>query len=457
MIRFHASEAATLLCGRLVGADVVFDKVGSDSRVSQQGGLFIALSGEHFDGHDFVAHAAAQGAVAALVQRELPIAITQIVVEDSLYAFGELAAAWRQKSKAHVVGLTGSNGKTTVKEMIATLLRSQGNTLATMGNLNNAIGVPLTLTRLQDEDFAVIEMGANHAGEIHYLTSLVKPDVALLNNAGRAHLEGFGSLEGVARAKAEIINGLSAQGTFVCHADPKWLPLWRSLLSTKRLITFGLAADADFCLLPESVCCSWETEGFRQHFSFVHAGKTYEAALQLAGQHNCLNALAALAVTQACGLALTQGIAALTQLEPVKGRLKPLQTASHRIIDDTYNANPDSVAAAMRMLVTLPGRHVLVLGDLGELGADALALHGEIGSLAAQLGVAQLFTLGANSSEAAKAYGAAASASTTLDDLLAELQVRLQAGDTILVKGSRSSRMERVVDALLHFEERLAC
>ena len=457
MIRFLASEAAQLLCGRQVGADCSFTAVCSDSRMPQQGALFVAIPGENFDGHDFVAAAAAQGAVAALVQRELPVAITQIVVEDSLYAFGELAAAWRQKARAKVVGLTGSNGKTTVKEMIATILHSQGSVLATTGNLNNAIGVPLTLTRLQDEDFAVIEMGANHAGEIHYLTTLVKPDVALLNNAGRAHLEGFGSLEGVAHAKAEIIDGLHADGTFVCHADPRWLPLWRSLAGQRRMLTFGKTADADFFLQPESVVCSWEAKGFRQHFTFLHAGKTYKAALQLAGEHNCLNALAALAVTQACGVALDAGIAALETLQPVKGRLKPVQTANYRIIDDTYNANPDSVTAAMQLLMQLPGRHVLVLGDLGELGTESAALHAELGKLAASLGIEQLFTLGEKSRHAAIAFGETASAASELDALLAALQAGLQSGDTILVKGSRSSRMERVIDALLQREVSSLC
>jgi UDP-N-acetylmuramoyl-tripeptide--D-alanyl-D-alanine ligase len=450
MISFSASEAATLLDGSLIGADVVFDRVGSDSRVVESNSLFVAISGEHFDGHEYVGQAAADGAVAALVDHPLDTAIAQIVVGDVLHAFGELASAWRKKSDARVIGLTGSNGKTTVKEMIAAILRQQADVLMTRGNLNNDIGVPLTLTRLQDEAWAVIEMGANHPGEIRYLANLVKPDIALLNNAGRAHLEGFGSLQGVAESKAEIIEGLGKNGIFVCHDDAEWLPMWRSLAGDHKVVTFGVSENADVRLLEESIRCEWDEKGFSQSFDFTLAGQQMSLTIPLAGRHNCMNAIAAVAVAHEAGVDLQDATNALAELKPVPGRLTPLLSERCRVLDDTYNANPDSVTAAIAVLNELPGRSVLVLGDLAELGEGAGQQHANLGEVARDAGVDLLLTLGELSRHAADAFGDGAYAAASLDEMQQLLNEKIVEGDTVLVKGSRASAMERVVQLLMN-------
>ncbi|OOZ43061.1 UDP-N-acetylmuramoyl-tripeptide--D-alanyl-D-alanine ligase [Solemya elarraichensis gill symbiont] len=450
MINFSTSEAATLLDGRLIGADVVFERVGSDSRAVENNSLFVAIPGERFDGHEYVGQAAADGAVAVLVDHPLETGIAQIVVDDVLHAFGELASAWRQKSDARVIGLTGSNGKTTVKEMISAILRQQSEVLMTRGNLNNDIGVPLTLTRLQDEAWAVIEMGANHPGEIRYLTNLVKPDIALLNNAGRAHLEGFGSLQGVAESKAEIIEGLGDSGVFVCHGDSEWLPMWRSLAGDHKLVTFGASEHVDVRLLEESICCEWDEKGFSQSFDFILAGQQLSLTIPLAGRHNCMNAVAAVAVAHEAGVDVQAATTALAGLKPVPGRLTPLFSERCRVFDDTYNANPDSVTAAIAVLKELPGRSVLVLGDLAELGEGAEQQHADLGEVARDAGVDLLLTLGELSRHAAEAFGDGAYAAASLDELQQFLNEKLVQGDTVLVKGSRASAMERVVQLLMN-------
>jgi UDP-N-acetylmuramoyl-tripeptide--D-alanyl-D-alanine ligase len=450
MISFSTSEAATLLDGSLIGADVIFDRVGSDSRAVESNSLFVAIPGERFDGHEYVGQAAANGAVAALVDHPLDAAIAQIVVGDVLHAFGELASAWRQKSDARVIGLTGSNGKTTVKEMIAAILRQQADVLMTRGNLNNDIGVPLTLTRLQDEAWAVIEMGANHPGEIRYLANLVKPDIALLNNAGRAHLEGFGSLQGVAESKAEIIEGLGKNGIFVCHGDTEWLPMWRSLAGDHKVVTFGVSEHADVRLLEESIRCEWDEKGFSQSFDFILAGQQMSLTIPLAGRHNCMNAIAAVAVAHEAGVDLQAVTNALASLKPVPGRLTPLFSERCRVLDDTYNANPDSVTAAIAVLNELPGRSVLVLGDLAELGEGAEQQHANLGEVARDAGVDLLLTLGELSRHAADAFGEGAYAAASLDEMQQFLNEKLVEGDTVLVKGSRASAMERVVQLLMN-------
>ncbi|OOZ15891.1 hypothetical protein BOW35_01060 [Solemya velum gill symbiont] len=449
MISFSTSEAARILDGSLIGSDVVFDRVGSDSRAVESNSLFVAISGERFDGHEYVGQAAADGAVAALVDHPLEDGIAQIVVDDVLHAFGELASAWRQKSDARVIGLTGSNGKTTVKEMISAILDQKADVLMTRGNLNNDIGVPLTLTRLQDEAWAVIEMGANHRGEIRYLTHLVKPDIALLNNAGRAHLEGFGSLQGVAESKAEIIEGLGDDGVFVCHGDSEWLSMWRSLAGDHKLVTFGVSEHVDVRLLEESIRSEWDEKGFSQSFECVLEGKQLSLTIPLAGRHNCMNAVAAVAVAHEAGVAMQDMATALAGLKPVPGRLMPLFSERCRVFDDTYNANPDSVTAAITVLKELPGRSVLVLGDLAELGEGAEQQHANLGVVAREAGIDLLLTFGELSRHAADAFGENAYAAASLDEMQQFLNEKLIQGDTVLVKGSRASAMERVVQLLM--------
>ena len=458
MIRFSVSEVAEILGAGFINGDAEFDRVSSDTRTLEGAALFVAIPGENFDGHDYVAAAAEKGAVAALVDHEVDINLPQIVCTNVVGAFGELALAWRRRSSAHVVALTGSNGKTTVKEMLARIFSEMGPVLATRGNLNNNIGVPLTLTRLQEERYAVIEMGANHAGEIHDLSMMTRPDVALLNNAGRAHLEGFGTEEGVARAKAEILYGLKKDGVFVCHGDSKWLPLWKKLAASHRMVTFGEASHCDVRVLDAKTRTVWDEQGFRQRFRIETRGHEVDVELPLAGRHNIMNAAAAIAVALESGVPEEIAVFALKFIMPVRGRLYPLVTAGGlRIIDDSYNANPDSVAAAMHVLTGLDAGSVMVLGDLAELGDDPRGIHQVLGRVAKHLGVQRLYTLGPLSAAAAEEFGEGAHAYAELAPLVDDLRRQATANDVILVKGSRSARMERVVDALVEQQEVKRC
>lgn len=415
------------------------ERLERDSRAVQTGDLFLALKGERFDAHDFVPQVVGK-ASAALVARPVNAPIPQVVVPDVGLALGQLAKFWRQQFTKPVIGLTGSNGKTTLKEMLTAILRQQGQTLATIGNLNNELGVPLTLLNLRaDDQFAVIEMGANHFGEIDYLTHLVLPKVAILNNAGAAHLEGFGDLAGVARAKGEIFAGLAADGVAVINADDAYAAYWRDLNKQRRLLSFGFAADADL---------RGELSLDRQ--LIIHYGAdSISVYLKLLGKHNQLNALAAAAGATALGIPLAVIKQGLESLQPVKGRLNPKQ-GKHGglVIDDTYNANPSSAAAAVAVLAEQQGRKILILGDMAELGATGEQLHFEIGQRAKAANIDEIYTLGRLSRLAGQAFGEGAYAFQDLAELLAALQPKLTLDTQVLVKGSRSARMERVVEAL---------
>jgi UDP-N-acetylmuramoyl-tripeptide--D-alanyl-D-alanine ligase len=418
---------------------LAIERVERDSRTVQQGDLFLALKGARFDAHDFVAQVAGK-ASAALVSQPIDAAIPQVIVPDVRLALGTLAKAWRQQFTKPVIGLTGSNGKTTLKEMLTAILSQQGQTLATIGNLNNDIGVPLTLLRLRAADqFAVIEMGANHFAEIDYLTHMALPNVAILNNAGAAHLEGFGDLAGVARAKGEIFAGLAAEGVAVINADDTYASYWRDLNKQRNLLSFGFAADADL-----------RGELTSDNQLLIHKGAELVAVrLKLLGRHNQLNALAAAAGASALGVSLATIKQGLEALQPVKGRLNPKQ-GKHGglVIDDTYNANPSSTAAAIAVLAEQQGRKILVLGDMGELGTTGEQLHFEIGQTAKAAGIDELYTLGRLSAQASQSFGEAAYAYQDLTELLAALNAKLSTDTQVLVKGSRSARMERVVEAL---------
>jgi UDP-N-acetylmuramoyl-tripeptide--D-alanyl-D-alanine ligase len=418
---------------------VLLERVERDSRAVQAGDLFLALQGERFDAHDFVPQVAGK-ASAALVSHAVDADIPQVVVDDVRLALGRLAAAWRQRFQSPLVGLTGSNGKTTLKEMLAAILALQGNTLATAGNLNNDIGMPLTLLRLRDTDrFAVIEMGANHFGEIDYLTQIACPDVAIINNAGASHLEGFGDIAGVSRAKGEIFNGLVQSGVAIINADDTYADYWRGLNQGRQVISFGLDNAADVS----------GGSDINTPFYLQVNEQILPVNLKLLGRHNMLNALAATAAALALGVELDTVRQGLESLQPVKGRLNP-KAGKHggRVIDDTYNANPSSTAAAVGVLAGLQGRKILVLGDMGELGNTGEQLHTAIGHQAAAAGIDALYTLGKLSANASVAFGQPQRAFNDLEALLASLDEDLQPGDTVLVKGSRSARMERVVDAL---------
>ncbi len=434
--------------GRLLGADAFFNAVVTNSRADCAGALFVALRGERFDGHDYVAGAQTKGAAAALVDHPLPLDLPQWVVEDTRLALGSLAAAWRARFPGRVAAVTGSNGKTTVKEMLAAILSRVGPTRATQGNLNNDIGMPLTLLRARDEAFLVLEMGANHPGEIAYMTGIGRPEVALITNAGRAHLEGFGSLEGVARAKGEIAQGLPPDGIFVVPGDSPYTPLWQGLAADRRVQTFALDTPADLWAASGSIAVRWDANGFRTAFTANRSGAPYPLELRLAGVHNVRNALAAAAAALALGVEWDAVRAGLPALAPVPGRLCPHTGGGRRIIDDTYNANPDSVATAVEVLTDLPGRPWLVLGDLGELGPLSLDLHREAGSQARAAGVERLFCVGTRSAAAAEAFGVGAQHFADQAGLTAQLRASMTPDTLVLIKGSRAARMELVLNAL---------
>ncbi len=449
MISMRLSEAAQLLGGRLHGRDARFSSVSSDSRTLRTGDLFVALVGPNFDAHDYLPVAAQRGAVAAMVQRPVETPMPTVEVPDTRLALGELAHAWRERAPARIVAITGSNGKTTVKEMLAAILSHRHRVLATRGNLNNDIGMPLTLLRLQDEAYGVIEMGANHPGEIGYLSRIAEPEVAVLNNAGRAHLEGFGSVAGVARAKAEILEGLAEGGIFVFNADDPHAGLWRELAAGRSTLAFGLDPAADVRSPPDSLHIERAGDTFESVFEVECAGGRFPIRLPLAGAHNRMNALAACAAALALGIAPADIQAGLASMSPVKGRLCPVPAASGALLlDDSYNANPDSVVAAVAVLAALPGRRILALGDLGELGPEQKKLHAELGELAGRAGIEWLLTCGELSRHAGERFGAGWQHFEDQDALVHHLEQCLDAGDCLLVKGSRASAMDRVVRSL---------
>lgn len=451
MIALSLSETAGILNGQLVGEDATFSSVSTDSRNLKPGQLFVALSGPNFDGHDYIGKAQQAGAVGAMVQRELDTVLSCVQVDDTLQGLGGLASTWRARSGARIAAVTGSNGKTTVKEMLAAILECKGSVLATEGNLNNEIGLPLTLLRLQDQDFAVVEMGANHSGEIETLSKIASPDVALITNAGRAHLEGFGTVERVARAKGEIVRGLSRDGTLVINADDDWAGLWRELAGSVRVRTFGLDPSADVTISEQSLRSEWRTDGFYNCFQVQTPEGEFEVELVLAGLHNCRNALAAIAVAGLMGSTPEQMRQGLARVKPVAGRLYPiLGRGGVLVIDDSYNANPDSVSAAIEVLagsVDVPGRHFLVLGELAELGEGVDQIYRQLGELASSVGIEHLYAVGA-ATEAAESFGSGGRSFQNKQQVITTLTDELRSGDMVLVKGSRKAAMETVVHAL---------
>lgn len=438
MAEFDLAQAAAWMAAHWQGANQPVRGVSTDTRRLQAGELFIALQGPRFDGHDHLAAAQAAGAVAAVVSRPVNVPLPQLQVDDTLHALGRLGAAWRQRFQGTVVALTGSNGKTTVKEMIAAILRQCGSVLSTAGNLNNEIGVPLTLLRLADEQYAVIEMGANHHGEIAYLTSLVQPHVGLITNAGPAHLEGFGSLTGVAEAKGEIYQHLPAEATALLNRDDRFYDFWGGLVGSRQQRCFGLHADADV---------RGEALGAQRLRLWIE-DQSIVIQLPLAGEHNLRNAVAAAAATHAAGASLEAIRAGLESIDPVGGRLQRVPgTRGYELIDDTYNANPASVQAALAALDGDP--RWLVLGDMAELGDEAEAMHREVGVQARELGFKRFYGVGEYCQGAVSAFGAGGQHFLSVDDLLKTLCKEAPGSQAvILVKGSRSMRMERVVAAL---------
>jgi len=444
-------EAANAIGARVIGEDVRFDSVSTDSRTLARGALFVALSGERFDGRRFVGPAKGRGAAAAMVSeepgsetmdRELPF----VVVKDTRLALGRLAAHWRGRFDIPLVAVTGSNGKTTVKEMIAAILRAhfgETHALATEGNLNNDIGLPLTLLKLRGSHrAAVVELGINHPGETAALAAITSPTVALVNNAQREHQEFMKGVAEVAREHGAVFAAMRPDGTGVVNADDEFSGYWRELLAGRRIRDFGLDQPAQV--------------GGRHRFT--HFGseielRTPEGAtrveLHVDGRHNVLNAFAAAACALAAGGTLESVARGLAAFRPVGGRLQRRTARSGaKLIDDSYNANPDSVRAAIDVLAAESGAKVLLLGDMGEVGERGVEFHDEIGRYARERGIDRLLAVGELSGACVAAFGGGARHFATVEDLISAAQGELRPRTTLLVKGSRFMRMERVVAAL---------
>lgn len=446
MIGVTLSQLSGVLNGELQGEDVLIDDVTTDTRKITPGCLFVALKGERFDAHDFAQTAKDAGAGALLVSRKLAIDLPQLVVSDTRLAFGELAAWVRKQVPARVVALTGSSGKTSVKEMTAAILAQCGNTLYTAGNLNNDIGVPMTLLRLTPEhQFAVIELGANHQGEIAWTVSLTRPEAALVNNLAAAHLEGFGSLAGVAKAKGEIFSGLSEGGIAILNADNNDWANWQQIIGDRTVWRFSpTAAGSDFSASDIRITAQGTV------FTLHTPNGSAEVLLPLPGRHNIANALAATALATAVGADLNAVKTGLAQLKAVPGRLFPVHLSETQLLlDDSYNANVGSMTAAVQVLSEMPGYRVLVVGDMAELGAESEACHIQVGEAAKAAGIDRVLSVGHLSQAISDASGAGAhftdkaSAIARLNTLIKEHKTI-----TILVKGSRSAAMEEVVRAL---------
>lgn len=445
MIQMTLAQAASMLGLRDPLPETDFQGISIDSRTLQPGNLFIALTGERVDGHDFIETARQQGAAAALVSRRVDSTLPQLVVDDVVAALGKLGSAWRDQFHIPFIAVTGSNGKTTLKNMVTAILvaactGNEQQVLSTQGNLNNHLGLPLTLARLNHTHrYAVIEMGMNHFGEIDYLTHLTKPQVAAITNAGSAHLEGVGSLEGVARAKGEIFSGLQMGGTAVLNRDDAFYDYWRSLIGMHPHISFGFHPDA---------MVRADNHG---DIMTMHTPRgSLAIRLPLLGQHNAQNALAAAACALAIDIPLQAIQSGLEKIKPAPGRLQ-VHTLPNgvKIIDDTYNANPFSLQAAVHTLAAFAGKKIFVLGDMKELGSDAKSLHQAAGQTIREAGIDYLFTYGELSQHTAHAFGEGAYHFNEQEKLVTALKPFLFNTTTILVKGSRSMKMEKVVNGLI--------
>ena len=441
------SDFAQAVGGKLHGTDREYKAVSSDTRTLAGGDLFIALRGPRYNANEFVAGATTAGAAGAVVDTLQPVAIPQIVVPDTQVALEKAGRAWRSQFSIPVVGVAGSNGKTTAKEMTAAILGAAGECLATRGNLNNHIGVPLTLFRIEAKHrFAVVEMGANAAGEVAHLVEIGRPTVGLITNAGAEHLEGFGSIEGVARAEGEMVAGLKSDATAVINADDQFADMWRGS-TPARVVTFGVEKSADFRATDSKT--SVGPDGFLTRFNLVSPLGQVAIELHMGGRHNIANALAAAAAATAAGAKLEHVAAGLGAVRAVAGRLQFKMTATGAwLIDDSYNANPSSMNAGIEVLAGLDGRKWLVMGDMAELGEFSESSHKEVGVFAREHGVERLFAIGQLAALAVESFGRGGQwfpEGTAMAEALkgAPSDVRM------LIKGSRVNRLERVVDALV--------
>lgn len=443
MILTLATAAKVVNCVNPSGTNTI-KGAAIDSRIVKQGDIFIAIKGEKVDGHNYLAAARKAGASAALVSKRQDDDLPQLVVDDVVAAFGQLAKYWRNQCRCKVIAVTGSNGKTTVKEMLSTILSQSHHVVATAGNYNNNIGVPLTLFRLQsDTDYAVIEMGANHQGEIAELVKLAEPSVALINNVSAAHIEGFGSLEGIATAKGEIFSQLPNGGVGIVNAEMPYLAQWQAMLPQQTMLTFGFTPEADV----QATDC--QSHVIDNHFMVELDTVFHYIDLPLPGKHNIANALAAITVCKALSLPVEDLITGLAAMKGVPHRLQ-IRQGSHKatLIDDTYNANPGSFQQALATLQTFPGQHWLVLGDFGELGDDKEQIHRELGYKAKAAGIKQLMTVGQYSALASTAFGIGAQHFEDIAEIQSYLEKNLTENTTCLIKGSRFMQLDRLADGL---------
>lgn len=455
------SHVANAVNGELNGADVPLSGVSINTRIDCQQRLFIALKGDNFDAHDFIAQAEEAGANALLVEHEVDSSLPTVIVTDTHQALMTLAAWWRSQYVGPVVGVTGSVGKTTVKEMLNAIFQQIGDGIATHGNLNNEIGAPLTVLRLTPEDcYAIIEMGMNHAGEIARITAMANPTIALVNNAAAAHLEGLGSLQAVAQAKGEIFSGLVTDGIAVINRDDVFYEQWLELADGHRVVTFGLNEQAD-------VSATYKVKKDTLRLSVVAFNKSFKVTLKALGEHSVRNALAAIAVAIAANIPHSKIAAGLATYRAVSGRLNQHNIGDNILIDDTYNANPASMLAAISVLEAHPN-NTLIVGDMAELGSAAHAEHSRLGEMAAQHGIQRVFACGQYAELVIDGFNRQtelqATESTTTESMaflkqkaliayLQQSEVQKQGPQTILVKGSRSAKMERVVSALTELLE----
>ena len=444
MLSLKLSEVALWTRGVLHGADVQVQGVFTDTRAAQAAALFIALIGENFDAHEFVEAARQAGASAALVAHPVAVDLPQVVVADTTLALGDLASAVRAQRRARVVGITGSNGKTTVKTLVASILALHGKTHVNAGNFNNEIGLPLSILAMpEDAEYAVLEMGAGKPGDIAYLAAIARPEIGLVNNIAPAHLERMGTLERIAETKGAIYAALPPNGVAVVNADDAFAAWFTNTTSVRNVLRFGIEQPAD-------VRGAIQALAEQSHFTLTTPAGSTDIALPLAGRHNVMNALAAAAIAHALDVPLTAIKRGLETAPEVKGRLqRHAMPGGWILIDDSYNANPGSTAAAISTLASEPGEAWLVLGDMRELGADASTLHAGIGTLARERGIARLYAVGDLAAAAAHAFGSNARHFVDQAALIAALTTDVNPGVRVLVKGSRGSAMDRVVRDLL--------
>ena len=444
--QFSLSGIQAPLRGTLIGKDCSFDGVSTDSRTITPGQLFVALKGENFDAGDFVSEAAKKGACAAVVSRPVELDIPRLQVEDTLLALGQLGSLNRSRSQAGIAAVTGSQGKTTVKEMLGAILAEAGETWVTRGNLNNAIGVPLSLLGLEQQHrFAVIELGANAVGEIAYSVALVKPHVAVLTNATPTHLEGFGSLAGVVQGKGEIVEGLAEDGVAVLNADDPHYLNWVNRAGRRRTVSFGCRnAEAQFRAIDPVIGKTGQVQ-----FELRTPQGSRMASLKLLGRHNAINAAAAAAAAVQMGVSLEAVISGLARVRAVKGRMC-LMTGREgaTVIDDSYNASPSSFKAAIDLLAEFEGERLLIMGDMAEMGNESASAHTEVGEYARQRKINRLWATGNLSRLAVNAFGSGGRLFSDQEALIGACQDILGDSTTLLIKGSRSASMDKVADRL---------